>query len=143
MSYSLVGCGAGGCFGDDSVPNGLVAAECKDPQKVREMLAAAGYPPPPPSGDAQADANGLMIAMLEFAVDHDFTEDEIKSQSPEVEQRFCAALIAASSQTPPNGQAVANGNGRSWWDEQSTGVKVAIGVGGVALVGGVAYLALR
>ena len=32
---------------------------------------------------------------------------------------------------------------QSWWSSQSTGMKVAIGVGGVAVVGLVAYLVLK
>ena len=102
------------------------------------MLTAAGYPPPPPTGDEQADNMGLTLMLLEFAVvEKVATPEELKSESPEVAKRICDALIAKT------GGKVVPKNGNGWWSRQPTGTKIAIGVGGVAVVGLAAYLVLK
>lgn len=152
MSYSSVGCGANGCFGtvaetNGSSPNGAMPgtpAACADKEKVKEMLVAAGYAPPPPTGDEFADSIAMLEKIAEFAQANDITVEELKSESPEVQKKLCDALVKASGGAPTNGELVpVNGNGDGWWSQQSTGVKVAIGVGGVAAVGAVAYFALK
>lgn len=142
MSYSLVGCGS---FGDEPAPpNGQEPPPpCDDPAKVKQLLICAGYEIPEPepgwkgpSGEESGEQLAVGFTLLEFAADHNL---DPKTATPE---QVCDALVQACEDetlrggTPPD-------NGVSWWDQQPTGVKVAIGVGGVALVGGIAYLALK
>jgi hypothetical protein len=115
-------------FGDEPSPNGVMAPECEDPTKLRQMLTAAGYSPPA-TGDENADKMGLALTLIEFAMDNGFTDTEIKSESPDVARRVCDKLMAAAGES---------GDG-----ELSTEAKVAIGVGVLVAIGGIAYLTLR
>jgi hypothetical protein len=105
------------------------------------MLIAAGYEIPTvepgwkdASGKESSEDLAVALALLEFVADQGLDPN---AATP---QEVCDALVKASGGAPTNGKPVpSNGNG----DGLSTGAKVAIGVGGLALVGGIAYLALK
>jgi len=147
VSYQMTGCGRYGCFGQlpKEPPRWVGGLQlelpppCDDEANLREMLIAVGLSPPAP--DASGDERMKFYADLNtWALKQGIINPS--AQEAANKKALCDALVKASA---GNGKPVPNGNGQEpgWWDERSTGEKVAIVGGGVATAGVVAYFVLR
>jgi hypothetical protein len=137
MSYSLVGCGAHGCFGQEPAPDFDISdmpPPCDDEQRLKAMIEAALGRPVPDESASDEEKGEFLVAVLSWM-------DAQGLDAESTPQEMCDALIRSSNgHKIPNGDLVQdNGNGEGL----STGAKVAIGVGAVAVVGGIAYFALK
>lgn len=117
MSYSMTA----GPFGETNEEALAKLPEpCNSPDKLRALFEKTGVETAVPE-----DPFEKKLAAME-QVARWCRENEVDCRD---DLAVCNALLKDTS------------NG--WWSKQSTGVKIAIGVGGVAMVGGVAYLALK
>ena len=110
--------------GEPASDYAMMPAPCNDKDKVREMLEALGHKI---DGEPGSPAENLSIMKAYM------TEAMAASVDPNMAtpKQSCDVILNAF-------------NKLGWWDKQSESMKIAVGVGGVAVVGlAVYYFALR
>lgn len=156
MSYQMIGYGVepppapptqnGGGVKESplTLPPEQLPAPCNDREKLREMMSAAFKVPIPKESEqpSEEQQKKILASMIAWTVANDISSDT----TPET---FCDALVCTSSggewdttAKTCTGVVPSNGNGEGiaeWWEKQPTGTKVAIGAGGVAVVGLLGY----
>jgi len=135
VSYQMTMSGLIG-FGQDPPPNGPpvpsdnggtgiqlreLPPPCDDKEKLREMVGLAVGAPVPASDATKEEKGAFMMALFQW-----MSKEKIGDHS--TPQQVCDALVRSQP---------------SWWEQQSTETKVAIGAGGIAVVGLTAYFLLR
>lgn len=127
----------GASYAPGSFPKGDICSALTAAWQAKKG-AAAPAPVKAPAPGLFVPSSGTQYAALKKAI----AQGQAAAKAKAAQQAAAKAAAQAAALATQEAQAAAEGGIGDWWKNQSTAAKVAMGVGGLALVGGLIYFAV-